>query len=187
MKSQNHSFNYCPLCSEIPHVQKRVPKLTTCCLWNFSRKRETTAVGILAIAFFPFLQTFLIIQRLKDSAEIASVLSQLEIEGIPGKELCSFCTLQCARKENWENIFWFALFFSPFSAINSCILWWFFFLLFCFLVWFGFFSSQGDLQRLLCKNNEFSDMHSFCHEGKWVQFLGLQVYSPSPPERHISS
>lgn len=53
------------------------------------------------------------------------------------------------------------------------------FVLFCF--------HRVDLQRSLCKNNEFSDMHSFCHEGKWVQFLGLLVYSPSPPERCISS
>lgn len=92
-------------------------------------------MGILAIAFFPFLQTFLIIQRLKDSAEIASVLSQLEIEGIPGKELCSFCTLQCARKENWENIFLFALFFLRSLPLIPVSYGGFFFC--CFVFWFG--------------------------------------------------
>jgi len=42
------------------------------------------------------------------------------------------------------------------------------------------------LQGLLCKNNEFSDMRSFCNEEKQVLFLGLQVYLPSPLERLLA-
>lgn len=66
------SFNHCPPCLEIPYIQKKVPQLTTCCPLTFRRKRETAAVGILATASLPFLQMFLIIQRLKDSASCFS-------------------------------------------------------------------------------------------------------------------
>lgn len=74
--------------------------------------------------------------------QVASVLSQLEIEGIPGKELCSFCTLQCARKENWENIFLFALFFlRSLPLIPVSYGGFFFVVLFFGLVWFFFFAG----------------------------------------------
>lgn len=77
------------------------------------------------------------------------------------------CSPQCEKRHPGNQ------FVSQFCAVIPSIL------------WFTFYKMH--LQTLLCKNNEFSDMHYFCHEGKQVLLLGLLAYLSSPLERGISS